>query len=189
MSRVRAVTTTAAVLSALLLLPSGPAAALPTIVFGQLSPGVAGTVSWAGGLLPLVGRGIVFQSVVGVDTPSNSGPLAALDCVIDCVLNFETGPYSGNVAGIDIWNPGGYFTVTGDLDGIAETPLQPLLGGTWTSLVTKTGGILTNFAGQGVDIKDAALLSYFGFAPDTAFNFASTIQTGATASGVPLGSR
>jgi hypothetical protein len=170
MSRVRAVITTALVLSSLLLLTVGPAAALPLLRFDQGDVPAPGSVSWAGGSAPLVGTDIVFQWVTGTDTPANSG--AQVDCD-GCVLNFVTGTY----AGAGIWNPGGSFTLTGDLVGVADS--GALLTGHWISSVTMLGGSFQSiFVGEGADTKDAALLSYFGFASDVSFNFASTIITG-----------
>jgi hypothetical protein len=167
MSRVRAVLTTAVVLSSLLLLPVGPAAAIPSIVFDQTLPEIAGTVSWAGGSAPLVGTNIVFKTVTGVETPANAG--STLSCVGDCFLNFVTGNYAGD----ETWDPGGTFILTGDLAGIPDS--GTLLTGTWTSPVERSGGLfLSIFNGEGSDTKDPALLAYFGYPSDFSFNYAST---------------
>jgi PEP-CTERM motif len=167
MTRVRAVSATVLVMSSLLLLPVGPAAAIPSIVFDQTLPLIAGSVSWAGGAAPLVGTDIVFKTVTGVETPANAG--STLSCVGDCFLNFVTGSYAGG----GVWNPGGSFILTGDLGGIADSGI--LLTGTWTSPVIRSGGMsLSIFNGEGSDTKDPALLAYFGYPADFPFNFANT---------------
>ncbi len=167
MTRVRAIFTTVLVFSSLLLLPVGPAAAIPSIVFDQTLPLIAGTVSWAGGSAPLVGTNIVFKTVTGIETPANAG--STLSCVGDCFLNFVTGSYAGG----GVWNPGGTFILTGDLGGIADS--GTLLTGTWTSPVIRSGGgSLSIFNGEGSDTKDPALLAYFGYPADFPFNFANT---------------
>ena len=169
MSRVRAGVATALGLSALLLLPVGRAAAVPTLVFDQVSPLTPGTISWDPAVLSgaLVGKDIVFKTITGLGTPANNG--STLSCVGDCMLNFVTGTYAGS----GIWNPGGSFILTGDLAGIGDD--LTILTGTWTSSVTQV--LTTMFVGQGVDTNDAGMLSYFGFPSDTSFSSTSTFIT------------
>jgi hypothetical protein len=123
-------------------------------------------MSWDGAGA-LVGTNIVFKTITGLGTPANNG--STLSCVGDCFLNFVTGTYIGSAT----WNPGGSFVLSGDIAGIADS--GTLLTGTWSTNVTQLFG--TMFAGQGVDTKDAALLSYFGFAPNTPFISTSTFIT------------
>ena len=170
MKRIGAVVATALVVSSLLLLSAGRAAAVPTLVFDQVSPLTPGTMSWDGSGA-LVGTNIVFKTITGLGTPANNG--STLSCVGDCLLNFVTGTYIGIVAGSATWNPGGSFVLTGDIAGIADS--GTVLTGTWSTNVTQLFG--TMFAGQGVDTKDAAMLSYFGFAPGTPFISTSTFIT------------
>src|SRR5207247_8694563 len=74
-------------------------------------------IDYAGGSAPLVGTGIVVDSVVGLDTPLNAG--VALTCIA-CTLDFTTG---ANTRGWT-WGGGGTITITGAADGASGTTLM-----------------------------------------------------------------
>ena len=118
MSRVQAVFITALVFSSLLLLPVGPAAAVPTLIFDQQgTPLTIGTVSWNGSMGgPLVGTNIIFNTIRGLGTLAHDGD--TLSCDGDCLLNFVTGAYLGGGE----WDSGGSFIMTGDIVAIGNDP-------------------------------------------------------------------
>jgi hypothetical protein len=148
-------------------LAANPAAAVPRLVFDQIRPG--GTVSWAGGTAGLVGTDIHFEFVTGFETPANAGNV--LTCTGGpCELDFTTGAYLGDIAGIPTWAPGGTFTLTGDLNGIEDA--NPILSGAWLSPVRFISGV--GFVGSGIDTKDPALATYYGIPSSWDFNYAST---------------
>jgi len=137
-----------------------------------------GTMTWAGGLAPLVGSGIDFYTIDGTGTPLNSGPGFALDC-LSCVLEFETGAYTG--AG-GVFEDGGYFTVTGtayDPIAAANVAVGTLLDGYFDDFLadptfTGLGGSTGIFIGLGLDTKHDGLLDYFGMDLATNFVYANT---------------
>jgi hypothetical protein len=134
-----------------------------------------GTVSWGGGLAPLIGAGIDFHSIDGTGTPLNAGLAGALSCV-GCELSFQTGAYSGSGG---VFEVGGFFTVVGQaFDGANLIAAGNLLTGIFTADVAAPifGGIGSAsglFLGLGTDTKHQGLVDYFGLSSNT-FQFAST---------------
>ena len=131
-----------------------------TIDFGIEAP-TLGTISFAGGGAALVGADIDIDSIVGLDTPSNSNTPISCD---SCVLSFTTGAHTGN------WNfgAGGEITIIGGASNGGEIVAggETLLSGTFVSAtVFDVGGGSFNFKIIGAsftDTKHADLLAYFG---------------------------
>ena len=129
-----------------------------TIDFGIEAP-TLGTISFAGGGAALVGAGIDIDSIVGLDTPSNSNTPISCD---SCVLSFTTGAHTGG------WNfaSGGTITIIGGAGGGIVGGGSTLLSGTFVSAtVFDLGGSFMNFKILGAnftDTKHADLLAYFG---------------------------
>jgi hypothetical protein len=63
-----------------------------TINFGINAP-TAGTISYEGGAASLIGSGIDVDSIVGLDTPSNSGTPVTCNA---CILEFTSGANTGD---------------------------------------------------------------------------------------------
>jgi len=132
-------------------------------------------IDYAGGLSPLVGSGIVVDSVVGLGTPSNDG--VALPCIA-CTLDFTTG---ANIGGWN-WGGGGTITITGTANGASGT----LMTGTFDSADVTAFGSTFKIAGAAfTDTKDSNLTQYFGLFPGLTFagNFGLTFF----ARGLPAG--
>ena len=116
------------VVLALLLVP-GIALAVPTITFDTTPGGAGGTLTYDGLGGPLVGTGIVFVDILGVDTPLNSGDL--MDCV-GCSLAFTTGNNIQEGPAQWIWAGGGSFTLTGSVPDLGLPAGSVLLSGSFT---------------------------------------------------------
>ena len=120
-------------------------------------------IDYAGGLNPLVGSGIVVDSVVGLGTPLNDG--VALPCV-DCTLDFTTG---ANIGGWN-WAGGGTITITG-FGGIS------LMDGSFDTANVTAFGNSFKIAGAGfTDTKNSNIVAFYGLPPDGPFagNFGLT---------------
>jgi hypothetical protein len=85
-----------------------------TLDFGIISP-TAGSLSYGGGVAPLVGSGIDVDNVVGLGTPLNSNVTSICG---SCTLDFQTGASSGG------WNfgAGGTISINGTVDFPDATP-------------------------------------------------------------------
>lgn len=155
------------VLAALIVTTPGLAWSIPVLTFTGSPTG--GTLEYDGqdGVDPLEGHGILFTSVTGAGTPSNSG--ATLYCDPTCGLDFETGP---NISETPYtWAGGGTFTLTGDLytlpggvgGGGSLTASGTLVDGSWFNNVGGAPlGPGFSASGQGFDVKDPDLLTFFG---------------------------
>ena len=116
------------VVLALLLVP-GMALAAARLTFDN--PTVdGGTISYDGAGGPLVGTDIIFQQVIGVDTPANGG--TSLFCwPVNCLLNFTTGDNITEGPPIYTFGGGGSLTLTGGLNTkIDGTGVQVVAPGT-----------------------------------------------------------
>src|SRR4030095_4035866 len=120
----------------LLLLPSA-AVALPAILSFDNPTLDGGTVTYNGAGGPLVATDVIFQQVIGVNTPANAG--GSLYCFPGpCLLDFTTGanltegPPSYTFAG------GGALTLTGGLNTQADGPRGQ--GGPAGTDLAPTGG-------------------------------------------------
>jgi hypothetical protein len=169
------------VVLALLLVPGIALAAArlnfdnPTVDGGRV------TYNGAGG--PVVGTGVIFQQVIGVDTPLNSG--VSLFCwPVNCLLNFTTGANILEGPPIYTFSGGGSLTLTGGLNtaadgsGVQVAPAGTLLAhdGVFDTLavVLGGGGNSAQFTGVGFDLKDALLTDFYGIDQDV-FTFANTV--------------
>jgi len=120
------------VVLALLLVP-GMALAAAKLTFDN--PTVdGGTLTYDGVGGPLVGTDIIFQQVIGVDTPANGG--TSLFCwPVNCVLNFTTGDNTLEGPPIYTFLGGGSLTLTGGLNtAIDGSGVQVVPGGTLLAL-------------------------------------------------------
>ena len=138
-----------------------PALADPVLDFKvpAVQPSTA-HIDYAGGLDPLVGSGIVVDTVVGLGTPLNDG--VGLPCV-DCTLDFTTG---ANIGGWN-WAGGGSITVTGTVDGAIGTTL---MDGSFDSANVTAFGTSFKIAGAAfTDTKDSNLTTFYGLPPGATF--------------------
>ena len=155
-----------------------------------------GTLTYNGFKGGMVGADIIFQQVIGVDTPLNSG--VSLFCwPVNCLLNFFTGsnitegstvfadPGGGFHVGPPIYtfNSGGKLTLIGGLNtaidgsGVQVVPGGTLLAhdGVFPTPVLLLGGAPGDsalFAGGGFDLMDEDLTHFYGLS--TGFTFANT---------------
>ena len=168
------------VVLALLLVP-GLALAAPQLNFDN--PTVdGGTVTYDGLGGAVIGTDVIFQQVIGVGTPLNSGTV--LFCTPTCLLDVATG---GNIAEgppIYSFNGGGSLTLTGGLNtqadglGVQVVPNNTLLAHSASfdtpAVVLTAGTDSLLFAGAGFDLKDELLIAFYGLT-NTAFSFANTV--------------
>jgi hypothetical protein len=130
-----------------------------------------GTLDYDGVGGGLVGKDLLLDTVLGIDTPSNNGK--ELSCV-GCKLNFVTGANISETPSYEFAS-GGSITITGKImDGLTEIVNGTLLTGKFTENVL--GNIAlgkATFLGIGIDTVNAALSSYYGV-NTTDFTFAQT---------------
>jgi hypothetical protein len=136
-----------------------------------------GTVSYNGSGGALVGTNINFESILGVDTPLNSG--VSLFCN-QCKLNFSTGSNiaEGGSVGTSTFSSGGTYVLAGS--AYTNNTLSTLVAsgnlvtGTFTSTSSAIGfGSSVIVAGFGSDVKAQGLLEYYGLL-GLDFTFANT---------------
>jgi hypothetical protein len=162
-----------------ILIAVAQASAAPVLRFDNpVTDGGALTYDGIGG--PLVGTDIIFENVIGDDTPLNDGAL--LNCAPFCLLNFV----SGNNTGEDpySWNGGGSFTLTGTLvdpnNGNAVVATGTLLDGEFASPVLGTRlSTVLSISGVGEDTKNPDLIAFYGIT-DPNFVFANAEVSAAT---------
>jgi hypothetical protein len=160
---------------------TGQAAAVPTLSFDN--PTVdGGTISYGGAGGPVTATGVIFQQVIGVETPLNPG--VVLFCFPgNCELSFTTGP---NITpeGPPIWtfDGGGSISMTGGLNTAADgSGMQIAPGGTTlltsgsfmgpeTVLATAPNSL--QFTGAGTDTKNTIFTGFYGVA--NPFTFVTT---------------
>jgi len=153
---------------------AAPARANALLDFGIISP-TTGSVSYAGGLNPLVGSGISVDVVTGLSTLLNSNLVIDL---FGATLDFTTGALSSTTS--NSWNFGGgggsSITLTGgvDLNGnhildAGDIPIgTPLLTGTFGSVSVfslPTGSSLPTFniaGGSFSSTLNTQLMAFFG---------------------------
>jgi hypothetical protein len=104
----------------------------PLLLDFALNYGAAGgSIGFEGSLNPLVGTNIVVSNVQDLDNPG----LAPL-VITGGLLNFSTGPFSGNIA--DIWQFGGgsqsSLQITGAVDSLGIPAGTTLLPGTFQTV-------------------------------------------------------
>jgi hypothetical protein len=169
------------VVLALLLVP-GIALASAQINFDN--PTVdGGTLTYNGAGGPVVGADIIFQQVIGVDTPLNSG--VPLFCwPVNCLLSFTTGNNVSEGPPIYNFGGGGSLTLIGGLNtAIDGSGTQVVPGGTQLAhngvfdapalVLGGTPGNSALFVGGGFDLKDEDLTDFYGLT-QPGFTFANT---------------
>jgi hypothetical protein len=168
------------VVLALLLVP-GIALAAAQLSFDN--PTVdGGTVTYNGAGGPVVGNDVIFQQVIGVGTPLNSG--VSLFCwPVNCLLDFTTGNNSVEGPPVYSFNGGGSLSLIGGLNtaidgsGVQVAPAGTILAhdGVFDtpSLVLTSGVDSLLFAGGGTDVKNELLTAFYGLG-NTGFTFANT---------------
>lgn len=164
---------------------AGSAAAMPFLDFGIFTP-TSGSVSYATAGGALVGSGIQVDNIVGLGTSSNSG--VAVTCV-NCFLNFTTGAFVGSSSTAP-WQfgPGGSLSIVGGVDfngdSVLDIPLgTTLMSGTFLGnpKVLGDGGVKVATGGY-QDLKDSALLSFFGLPTNEGYHGAFNLQFWASGS-------
>ena len=129
-----------------------------------------GTVSYAGGVAPLIGTDIVIGSVRGIDTPLNAGPTHDVTGLLGGFgdLDFQTGAFSSFSGNTYTFGSGGFLTITGEVAdaGTGQTTLvnAPLISASVSITGTRALTIVI-----GPDTKDPNLLTYFGLPINTPF--------------------
>lgn len=134
----------------------------------------SGTLSYAGGVAPLVGTDIYFDFIQGVGTPLNAGFGNGLS-ITDGLLNFTTGANTGGYN----WAGGGSYTLTGSTAEASGV----LVSGSWTSASgliqnNPSVGDLFNFIGFGIDNKADGLEAYFGLSDIPGWVYANSQLSG-----------
>ena len=146
------------------------ASAAPIISFDNPDKD-GGTVSYDGAGGPLVASDVIFQLVVGVGTPQNSG--VPLFCSPGpCLLDFTTGNNLEEGPPIYRFDGGGSLNLVGGLNTAADgsgtqiSPAGTLLAhdGSFNSPAgVLTGGVDSLlFVGVGGDAKDITLTDFYG---------------------------
>jgi hypothetical protein len=164
-------------LKLLILLTVAAVAALadPLIDF---TGGYGGTISSGGLGSAITGSNISISSLLALDVPQNSGQVLG---VTSGALSFTTGTLTSivnNGGGFYTYNysGGGTFTITGNVPGAGITGTPTLLTGSFydgSFQIHQVGtAYVVSFTGNGVDTKNADLLTYFGVPTTTQFTFA-----------------
>ena len=107
---------------------TGLAAAVPALSFDN--PTVdGGSVIYGGAGGPVTATDVIFQELIGVDTPANAG--TQLFCFPGpCLLSFTTGDNTGEGPPTWTFDGGGSITMTGGLNtGIGGSGMQIVPGG------------------------------------------------------------
>jgi hypothetical protein len=141
-----------------------------------------GTVTYNGAGGPVVGTDVIFQQVIGVGTPLNSG--VSLFCFpVNCLLDFATGTNIVEGPPVYSFNGGGSLSLIGGLNtqanglGVQVAPAGTVLahdGVFDTPSVVLTAGVDSLlFAGGGIDLKNVLLANFYGLT-DLQFSFANT---------------
>jgi hypothetical protein len=153
-------------------LSPGPALADALLDFNVAAP-TTGSISYAGGVAPLVGSGISVDSVVGIGTPANDG---VVESCIGCVLAFTTGANTGGWN----WDSGGSITITGTAGAATGT----LMTGSFDIASVEAFGSTFKIAGASFfDTKDTNLTAFYGLSGgpyagnfNLSFNAAGTVE-------------
>lgn len=166
---------------ALLCLGVSPAQAGAVLNFTQ-GPNPGGTVSYAGGLNPLVGTNIPIYNVTGLGSLANPGDHAIVGSTVNAaygVLNFVTGAFTGTFGGNDFFAGGGSFVIRGNVPdaGISAPGGAVLVSGGFDPSFGVSILNLGNFnqiSGGGPDTKDPGLVSYFNLPASSSWLFSLT---------------
>lgn len=142
-----------------------PAHATPELDFNisAHSPSV-GSINYAGGANPLVGAGILVDTVTGLDTPFNSGAILTL---ANAILSFTSGNLVSFTANEWDFAGGGNIQIVGDIPALGLVGATLLSGSFTHAMVTDVAGTFKVSITSFIDQKDPTLVNfYFGnFAP------------------------
>jgi len=173
--------------------------AVPMLDFGITAP-TAGTISYDGNGGPLIGSGISVDSVVGLNTPLNSGVTLT---IAGGILNFTTGGLTGATS--DTWSFGGggnsFISITGSCttpEGAAipscfseDIRLNGapwlLWGGFGNATVTTFGDTFKIASASFYDYKCWDLLAFFGLGDYAFAPLGGNFNISFNAAGVPPG--
>jgi PEP-CTERM motif len=177
----------AAIASCALVVPARAAAILD---FAIAAP-TPGTLSYAGGVAPLVGTGIQVDNVTGLDTPLNDGVTRN---IIGGVLSFTTGNLTGSDASNWYFGGGGTLLLTSTCADLTNNGLcgdagdaagNLIFSATFTSAQVVAAGPTFKVAVTGfLDQKNATLLDFFGLPPGI---YTGNFNLSFNATGLPPG--
>lgn len=155
--------------------------------------GGGGSISYAGGANPLIGTNLAVSTITGINgVPLNNG--VALSCV-GCVINFQTGAYTGGSALSWTFASGGTFTLTGSIPSIAGGAPTTLMSGYFMSDSIVGQLPLPQIPGLGAftiagaafsTILDPALTNFYG-TPADPMRYASNFNISFYTNGSPAG--
>ena len=141
--------------------------AAPVLDFGVIAP-TAGSISYAGGIAPLVGTGIDVDNVTLIDSGTGL-PIGPSHSIFLGSLNFSTGNLTSSSATGWVFGPGGTITLSGSVD-VNDTPLNPadditgiIFSGTFQGASVGVFGGSFKIAGASfTDEKNSDLLKAYG---------------------------
>jgi hypothetical protein len=178
-------------------LAAAPAHATAFLNFTQTAitahPG--GTLSYAGGLAPLVGTNIPIYLVDASGDIVNGGAhqVTGAGTTQFGLLNFTTGAFKQYLSGptcsnciADVFKGGGTFSITGKVLDAGITTVQNLLSGSFGTDVTISSQVIgTTVVGGnsisgafGLDTKNPTLVAYFGLPITASWLFGLTTNEG-----------
>jgi len=138
-------------------LSPGPVKADPLLDFNIAAP-TSGTISYAGGAAPLIGKDIQVDTLIGLGTPTNDHVQQVLN---NTFLNFTSGNYTG-------YDPIRWYFGGGGTISISDESTT-LLSGTFSDArVSIEGGIFKVAIAGFFDTKDPDLLAFYGL-PNTGY--------------------
>ncbi len=143
------------------------------------SPSV-GSISYAGGANPLIGAGILVDTVTGLGTPFHAGTVLALS---NAILNFTSGNFVSFDATHWLFGGGGNISIVGDVPALGLNGATLLSGSFNSAMVDYFGGTFKVSITSFVDQKDPTLVNFYygAFAPpgfQGHFNLAFNSSTG-----------
>lgn len=165
---------------ALLLGHTGLARAEAFLNFTQ-GAALGGTVTYAGGLAPMIGTNIPILQLATSGDILNAGTYA----IVGGLLNFRTGPFAFTNAtpttggGDEFLGTGGgaFLEVKGAIPELGINTTSVLLTGTFdptARVYILSLGSFNDVSGIGTDNKNTTLLEYFGLPASAAWTFAVT---------------
>ena len=159
-------------------LSPAPVLAVPTSIINfSINTPTAGTISYNGSGGPLVGSGIIVDTIQGL--PAGL-PLACGGCT----LSFNTGNFTGFTAATWTFASGGFIKITGAFAPAGIGPGSTLLSGIFTSPTTvlDIGSQLKISGGTIFDTKNPLLDAYYGFPAGQQFRGALALHFVSSAS-------
>lgn len=158
-----------------LFLVVGPVRAGPILDFNLAPAATNGTVSYAGGLNPLVGNGLLVQTVTGLDSDANDDVTLTLS---NGSLNFQTGSFRESVGSTWLFNSGGQITIVGGIPSLGIADGTTLVTGSFINdpFVTDLGAANYKVHGSSfISTTNAKVAQFFGFGPDLTWEGGMTL--------------